>query len=189
MPRYAAVDFGSNSVRMQAAEVVPAPGGTTSSRILAAERQVTRLGEGVFGSGWITKEAMELTCEVLQRMAQVYRKPRKGEADHRRVKPSQSRQLYQELRERDLAERQRITGIGPRRAEIIIAGAAVLLHVMDAFRLPSFYYSAAGVRDGIIADLAARGVGRELSELNREQRRAVEETIEPVLFVRVWMLR
>ena len=36
------------------------------------------------------------------------------------------------------------------------------------------HYSAAGVRDGIIADLTARGVGRELSML-REQRRVVEQ--------------
>jgi exopolyphosphatase/guanosine-5'-triphosphate,3'-diphosphate pyrophosphatase len=33
----------------------------------------------------------------------------------------------------------------------------------------------AGVRDGIIADLAARGVGRERSRLTREQRKEVEQ--------------
>jgi exopolyphosphatase/guanosine-5'-triphosphate,3'-diphosphate pyrophosphatase len=32
----------------------------------------------------------------------------------------------------------------------------------------------AGVRDGIVADLAASGVGREFSELSREQRKEVE---------------
>jgi exopolyphosphatase/guanosine-5'-triphosphate,3'-diphosphate pyrophosphatase len=36
------------------------------------------------------------------------------------------------------------------------------------------YYCSAGVRDGIIADLAARRVGRELSQLSREQRSVVE---------------
>jgi exopolyphosphatase/guanosine-5'-triphosphate,3'-diphosphate pyrophosphatase len=36
------------------------------------------------------------------------------------------------------------------------------------------YYSVAGVRDGIIADLAARGVGRELSRLTRQQVRVAE---------------
>src|SRR6185503_5321101 len=39
---------------------------------------------------------------------------------------------------------------------------------------PAVYYSRAGVRDGIIADLAARNVGAELSRLNREQRAEVE---------------
>ena len=38
------------------------------------------------------------------------------------------------------------------------------------------YYMAAGVRDGIVADLAVRGVGRENSRLNPDQKRAVEET-------------
>jgi exopolyphosphatase/guanosine-5'-triphosphate,3'-diphosphate pyrophosphatase len=45
---------------------------------------------------------------------------------------------------------------------------------MQAFRLPSVFYSRAGVRDGIIADLAARNVGAELSRLSRDQRREVE---------------
>ena len=65
-------------------------------------------------------------------------------------------------------------GIGPRRAEIIVPGIGVLLKVMEHFRLPSLYYSVAGVRDGLIADLAARRVGRELSQLSREQRQTVE---------------
>jgi exopolyphosphatase/guanosine-5'-triphosphate,3'-diphosphate pyrophosphatase len=78
----------------------------------------------------------------------------------------------------DLKRRQKIVGIGPRRAEIILPGAAVLLHVLDAFHMPSVFYSAAGVRDGIIADLAARGAGRELSRLTAEQRTMVEGMTE-----------
>ena len=73
-----------------------------------------------------------------------------------------------------LAERRKVTGIGPSRAEIIVPGAAVLSYVLEAFGLPSVYYSAAGVRDGIVADLAARGVGREYAELSRDQRKEVE---------------
>ena len=38
----------------------------------------------------------------------------------------------------------------------------------------SMYYSVAGVRDGIICDLHARGVGREITRLNREQLQVVE---------------
>ena len=51
----------------------------------------------------------------------------------------------------------------------------VLLQFLQEFHLPAFYYSRAGVRDGIIADLAARNVGAELSRLTRDQRREVEE--------------
>src|SRR5437588_9567064 len=52
MPRYAAVDIGSNSVRMMAAEVTGA-----ETRILAEDRQVTRLGSSVFRSGRISEDA------------------------------------------------------------------------------------------------------------------------------------
>jgi exopolyphosphatase/guanosine-5'-triphosphate,3'-diphosphate pyrophosphatase len=50
----------------------------------------------------------------------------------------------------------------------------VFLRSLELFETKSLYYCAAGVRDGIIADLAARGVGRELSQLSREQRAVVE---------------
>ncbi len=325
MPRYAAIDIGSNSVRMEAAEVVPG----SPAKILAADREVTRLGSSVFQAGRISGEAMDFVCQVLTRMSQTYRKldvagvrvvatsavrdannqeefirkasaavsapieiisgleearlihlgvqsqwphrnkrilildigggsaeiiasengdmtagisrplgavrlteafmksdppgatdlhrleqfinekldiavkkigirpfdraigtsstaaavvcainriprARRDEATRVRATTPQVRKLYRTLRELDLSGRKKIAGIGPRRAEIIVPGAAVLLKVLEAFHLPALYYSTAGVRDGIIADLAARGVGRELSHLNREQLQHVE---------------
>jgi len=44
------------------------------AKILAAERQVTRLGSGVFQDGEISRDAMGFVCENLSRMAQIYRK-------------------------------------------------------------------------------------------------------------------
>ena len=324
MPRYAAVDIGSNSIRMLAAEV--APGGP--ARILASDRQVTRLGESVFGAGAVSEAAIALACTVLARMAAQYRKldvvavravataairdthnqaeflerasqalgspveiipgreearlihlgvesrwpqpakrvllvdigggsveigasengrlrdsiskplgavrlrsmfldsdpplppqlhrmreyieekiagtperfgggwdraiatsatasalvcavnriprARRDEADRKRAASAQVLKLYGKLSTMTLAERRKVTGIGPSRAEIIVPGAAVLSYVLEAFGLPSVYYSAAGVRDGIVADLAARGVGREFAELSRDQRKEVE---------------
>ena len=70
MPRYAAIDIGSNSIRMAAAEVLPGSG----MRVLASERVVTRLGESVFRNGILAQEPLELTCTVLARMAQQYQK-------------------------------------------------------------------------------------------------------------------
>jgi exopolyphosphatase/guanosine-5'-triphosphate,3'-diphosphate pyrophosphatase len=100
---------------------------------------------------------------------------RREAVDHFRVSTSQVRKLYERIAEMNLAARRSITGIGPRRAEIIVGGVAVLLQFLQEFRLPALYYSRAGVRDGIIADLAARNVGVELSRLSRDQRREVEE--------------
>jgi exopolyphosphatase/guanosine-5'-triphosphate,3'-diphosphate pyrophosphatase len=325
MPRYAAIDIGSNSIRMEAAEVIPGQ----AARVLASDREVTRLGEGVFRTGAVTEEALRNTCVVLARMAELYRKlevvgvravatsairdasnqreflvraveavgapveiisgreearliylgvegswPQPGkrvlivdigggsaeivaaengrlqeayskplgavrlrenflkddpptprqlhqmqeyirakldaavrrlgrtgwdraiatsataaavasavgrtprskrdDIDRLRVSTAQVRQLYGKLAVLGLAGRRKTTGIGPRRAEIIVPGMAVLLEFLQEFHLPAVYYSRAGVRDGIIADLAARNVGAERSRLNREQRREVE---------------
>ena len=324
MPRYAAVDIGSNSVRMMAAEVT---GGET--RVLAEDRQVTRLGESVFRSGRVSDEALGFLCAALAKMAAAYgrlgvagvravatsavrdagnqaefiqrvsealgspveiisgaeearlihlgveaRWPRpkertliidvgggsaelivtqngqlidavskplgavrltevflksdpptagevhllqayidekllpfqklhgtekfqrtvvtsataaaivsasngiarakRDEADRSAARLSQVRELFSILLKSDLAARRKIVGIGPRRAEIVTVGAAVFLRAMELFDLKSIYYCVAGVRDGIIADLAARGVGRELSQISREQRGVVE---------------
>jgi exopolyphosphatase / guanosine-5'-triphosphate,3'-diphosphate pyrophosphatase len=326
LARYAAIDIGSNSIRMEAAEVLPGQ----PARILASDREVTRLGENVFRNGSIGEEAAKNSCAVLARMAALYRKlevagvravatsavrdahnqkeflaraseaagtpvemisgreearlihlgvesswPQKGkhilildigggsaeiiasddgrlrdaysrplgavrlheiflhddppsprqlhqmseyiqeklasplrklgktrwdraiatsataaavasavarvprsrrdDIDRARVSTAQVRQLYAKLSELGLPSRRKVTGIGPRRAEIIVPGLAVLLQFLQELRLPAAYYSPAGVRDGIIADLAARNVGAELSRLDREQRSEVEE--------------
>jgi exopolyphosphatase/guanosine-5'-triphosphate,3'-diphosphate pyrophosphatase len=326
VPRYAAIDIGSNSIRMEAAEVLPGQ----PTRILASDREVTRLGESVFRAGSASEEAIKTTCAVLARMAALYRKvecvgvravatsairdtsnqeaflaraseaagtqveiisgreearliqlgvesswpqggkrtliidigggsaeiiasddgrlreafsrplgavrlreiflrtdppsPRqlhqlteyvleklatpvrrlgrsgwdraiatsataaavagavarvpgskRDEIDRFRFSSAQVRKLYAQLSAMPLAQRRKVTGIGPRRAEIIVPGVAVLAEFLREFGLPSCYYSRAGVRDGIIADLAARNVGAELARLTRDQRVEVEE--------------
>jgi exopolyphosphatase / guanosine-5'-triphosphate,3'-diphosphate pyrophosphatase len=54
-----------------------------------------------------------------------------------------------------VAERRKIQGIGPRRAEIIVAGATVYHELLDRLRLKGFRYSPLGLRDGILAQMAA----------------------------------
>jgi exopolyphosphatase/guanosine-5'-triphosphate,3'-diphosphate pyrophosphatase len=102
-------------------------------------------------------------------------RPRREAAEHRKVSQAQVRRLYRHLCGLTVEERRKVVGIGPRRAEIILPGAAVLLRVMETFEIPSLAYSTAGVRDGVIRDLAERGVGRERSRLGREQRSLVEQ--------------
>jgi exopolyphosphatase / guanosine-5'-triphosphate,3'-diphosphate pyrophosphatase len=326
MARYAAIDIGSNSIRMLAAEAVAGQ----ALKVLAEDRQVTRLGESVFRQGRLSDDAMTLAVQVLTRMAQSYQKldvmavravatsavrdssnqaqflqrasfaigspveivsgqeearlihlgvearwpqgarrvlivdigggsaefivaqggaleravskplgavrltevflpsnpptpvelhrltefvdeklhtvvasigarrcdrviatsasaaavvcainrvPRakRETADRLRAATRQVRKLFRELSAMDLAARRRVPGIGPRRAEIIVPGALVFLRTLETYSAPSMYYLAAGVRDGIVADLAARGAGSELARLSREQRRMVEE--------------
>jgi exopolyphosphatase/guanosine-5'-triphosphate,3'-diphosphate pyrophosphatase len=54
-----------------------------------------------------------------------------------------------------------------------VAGVAVLHELIQELKLPRLYYSAAGVRDGIIADLIQRKAGLERSRLDEDQRQIV----------------
>jgi exopolyphosphatase/guanosine-5'-triphosphate,3'-diphosphate pyrophosphatase len=54
-----------------------------------------------------------------------------------------------------IAERQKIQGIGPRRAEIIAAGALVYSELLERCQLRGFRYSPLGLRDGLLAQMAA----------------------------------
>ena len=129
-----------------------------------------------FGNGhWDRVVATSATASAI--VCAVNRIPRtkRDQADRMRASTREVRRLYKKLSVLELTERRKITGIGPKRAEIIVPGSSVLLRVLENFGLPCLYYSAAGVRDGIIADLYARGVGRELAQLSRDQRREVEQ--------------
>lgn len=325
MPIYAAIDLGSNSVRMMTAQVLP----DGSTKVLAADRQVTRLGASVFETGKISEEAMQTACSTLQRMGEMYRRfdvdgiravatsatrdasnqqqflsaaaaalgaplevisgqeearliqlgvqarwpqprqcilivdvgggsaevivadrgslaeayskpigavrlqqvflrsdpplqlelrqleefideklslalptlqryridrviatsataaavvcainkiPRaqRDSADQAMATVSQLREFYDHASRLKLSARRELIGIGPRRAEIIIPGAAVLLRVLETLELPALYYSTGGLRDGIIADLAIRTAERDSVTLDAAQRRTVE---------------
>jgi exopolyphosphatase/guanosine-5'-triphosphate,3'-diphosphate pyrophosphatase len=98
---------------------------------------------------------------------------RRDRADRLPATGPQIRHLFRQMAERDLAGRAKITGIGPKRAEIITAGVAVLHEVIQALRLPRLYYSTAGVREGIIEDLAHGKAGQEQARLTSDQRRVV----------------
>jgi exopolyphosphatase/guanosine-5'-triphosphate,3'-diphosphate pyrophosphatase len=52
-------------------------------------------------------------------------------------------------------ERGKLAGIGPRRAEIIIAGAVVFAELHALLGLKGFRYSPIGLRDGVLAQMAA----------------------------------
>src|SRR5579872_4449574 len=62
MPTFAAVDIGSNSVRLKIARLQ-----SGRLRPIHEDREVTRLGEGVFRSGFLTPESMAETVKVLRR--------------------------------------------------------------------------------------------------------------------------
>jgi exopolyphosphatase/guanosine-5'-triphosphate,3'-diphosphate pyrophosphatase len=60
------------------------------------------------------------------------------------------------LRQMTQQERVEQAGLFPDRADVIVAGAAVLLTIMDEFGLPAVRFAAAGVREGLVQDYLAR---------------------------------
>ena len=70
------------------------------------------------------------------------------------VSRSAVQRLAAELQTYSLPQRIALPGIGPRRAEIIIAGAMVFAELMD-HGISGFRYSPLGLRDGLLAQMAA----------------------------------
>src|SRR5881227_3620023 len=77
MPTFAAVDIGSNSVRLKISRLA-------AHRLVEIheDREVTRLGESVFRSGFLSPEAIALTVKVLRRF---HRAAQRAGADTVRV--------------------------------------------------------------------------------------------------------
>lgn len=71
------------------------------------------------------------------------------------VSSAEMKRIAKRLARLPVAERRKIEGIGPRRAEIIVAGATVYHELLDRLRLKGFRYSPLGLRDGILAQMAA----------------------------------
>ncbi len=81
-------------------------------------------------------------------------KSAKGPADG--LAPARAvRKLAGKLAKMTLPEREAIPGIGPRRAEIIVAGTQVYAELLESFGLAGFRYSPLGLRDGILAQMLA----------------------------------
>src|SRR5436190_3729709 len=77
MPTFAAVDIGSNSVRLKISRL-------SAHHLveIVEDREVTRLGESVFRDGFLSPEAIALTAKVLRRF---HRAVQKAGADSVRV--------------------------------------------------------------------------------------------------------
>ena len=88
------------------------------------------------------------------------------------------RKLAKKLAKMALPEREAVQGIGPRRAEIIVAGAQVFAELLESFAIKGFRYSPLGLRDGILAQMLAEQDARAAShrEFEQERRQSVQAT-------------
>jgi exopolyphosphatase/guanosine-5'-triphosphate,3'-diphosphate pyrophosphatase len=84
---------------------------------------------------------------------------------------SDVRRIANELVPMTLAERLAVEGIGPRRAEIVVAGTQVFAALLETFKLEGFRYSPLGLRDGILAQMLAEQDARAQAHREFEQQR------------------
>jgi len=113
--------------------------GRIAPRIMHARPKVVIATSG-------TAEALATVCQTLYRN----RSQRSMTVTH-----PQMRKIAKMLTRLTLEERRKIHGIGLRRAEIIIAGAAVFAELLDRCKLAGFRFSPLGLRDGLLAQMAA----------------------------------
>lgn len=81
------------------------------------------------------------------------------------------RKLAHRLAQMTLPERTAIQGIGPRRAEIIVAGAQVYATLLESFGLAGFRYSPMGLRDGILTQMLVEQDARATAHTEFEHQR------------------
>src|SRR3954451_13240319 len=81
------------------------------------------------------------------------------------------RKLASRIAKMALPEREAMPGIGPRRAEIIVAGAELYAELLEMFGLSGFRYSPRGLRDGVLALMLAETDTRARGHREFEQER------------------
>jgi len=116
-------------------------------------REVTRVAVRIAGARIKNVTATSGTAAALAAVATHMR--RSGNRERPVVTKSEMARTAKRLARLPLEERRNIEGIGPRRAEIIVAGALVYHELLERLHLNGFRYSPLGLRDGILAQMAA----------------------------------
>lgn len=117
------------------------------------DREIRRIAERISHAKPNIIIATSGTAEALAAVAHAMYRTKSQRA--MTVTHAQMRRIAKMLSRLGLEDRKKITGIGPRRAEIVIAGAAVFAGLLDRCKLGGFRYSALGLRDGLLAQMSA----------------------------------
>src|SRR5579863_2114540 len=116
-------------------------------------REVNRIAPRIVAAKVKNVIATSGTAAALMTAASKLRK--NGTRQRLVVSSAEMTRIAKRLARLPVEQRRQIEGIGPRRAEIIVAGAAVYHELLDRCHLKGFRYSALGLRDGLLAQMAA----------------------------------
>lgn len=116
-------------------------------------REMQRIADRIKRARPSTVIATSGTAESLAAMCHGLYKT-KG-ARTKAVSRAQMQRIAKLLARLPLEERKKLSGVGPRRAEIIVAGGAVYAALLERCQLLGFRYSPLGLRDGLLAQMAA----------------------------------
>lgn len=84
------------------------------------------------------------------------------------------RQVITQLRGLSMEQRKQVPGMNPARADIIIAGAAVLETILELSGHSAFQVSDRGLRDGLVADALLQEGGEPYGQLTVRERSVLE---------------
>jgi exopolyphosphatase / guanosine-5'-triphosphate,3'-diphosphate pyrophosphatase len=89
----------------------------------------------------------------------------------------QVRRIAKMLGRRAVDERRKLSGVGPRRAEIIVAGAEVYAQLLEQYRLAGFRFSPLGLRDGILAQMVADHATHAVKRIESERWDSIQTAV------------
>jgi exopolyphosphatase / guanosine-5'-triphosphate,3'-diphosphate pyrophosphatase len=92
-----------------------------------------------------------------------------------RVTRAQIRHLVNDLAQMSLEKRCKVPGLSPQRADIIVAGLAIIERIMRQLRVNVVQVHTRGVRDGLLLTMVQSAAGGPPSNVPAEERRAALE--------------
>jgi exopolyphosphatase/guanosine-5'-triphosphate,3'-diphosphate pyrophosphatase len=136
----------------------------TAAALAAAALANSRLGVKLS-----SKAAAKTTAKAATKIAKLL--PHTKVKAWERTPTASVRKIASKLKHMTVEQRTAVPGIGPKRSEIIVAGAHVYADLLERLNLPGFRYSPMGLRDGILALMLAEGDANTFAHQQFEQER------------------
>ncbi len=142
------------------------------SLVIATSGTAAALAEAIAASGKLARVRLKPAGKLVGKPvpARVAARSR-AEAMSGIVPAHEVRKLASKIAKMALPVREAVPGIGPRRAEIIVAGAFVYAELLECFGLAGFRYSGLGLRDGILTQMLAEQDARATAHQEFEHER------------------